>query len=467
MRAKQQTRIVLFTTLLLGSLVFQGCARGKLAVPKFNEFYQSGSYAEAQAMCAKAVNEKKPQKTLLWNLQLGAVERCLSNREKSNELFDQCEQAFKYFDQESLIADAAQGASSILINDSMLPYEGEEYDRIMVNTYKGLNFASLGDFQNARVEFNRALQRQTEAKTRYAKQIEKVKTEIAEKEQEENQKQGSANNVSIEQTMDSNELSKALESRYSNLDNFAPYPDFVNPFTTYMAGLFFYLDEDREKAATILKESYGMDKKSRLILKDFAAADSGKRPQNLLWIIFENGLCPMRDEVRIDLPVFVATNEVLYTGAALPILKERPAASEYLVVETGREKRHTVTICDLDRVVLTEFKLDFKMILMREVARVGFKTFAQYQARKEMGAAAGLTFAVFQALTTAADIRCWSALPKNFQATRVRIPQDRKVKVTPVGMNPFEVEIPPCSNAILYVKTPKSGVPPMYDVIKF
>ena len=48
----------------------------------------------------------------------------------------------------------------------------------MVNVYKGLNFMSLGDFANARVEFNRALIRQDMAKDYFAAQIAAAKEEL-------------------------------------------------------------------------------------------------------------------------------------------------------------------------------------------------------------------------------------------------------------------------------------------------
>lgn len=43
----------------------------------------------------------------------------------------------------------------------------------MVNTYKALNYASLHDSANTRVEFNRALDRQRRAKDYFRSEIQK------------------------------------------------------------------------------------------------------------------------------------------------------------------------------------------------------------------------------------------------------------------------------------------------------
>ena len=75
-------------------------------------------------------------------------------------------------------------AASVVVSDNIVPYLGEEYDGIMINTYKALNFMALGDNDLARVEFNRALDRQRRAKEKFAKEIAKIKDEMDKEEGE-------------------------------------------------------------------------------------------------------------------------------------------------------------------------------------------------------------------------------------------------------------------------------------------
>ncbi|MBR2159568.1 MAG: hypothetical protein IJ964_06370, partial [Campylobacter sp.] len=89
------------------------------------------------------------------------------------------EDSYKYdVDLENIATKALRLTAGILLNESFADYDGNLYERIMVNVYKGLNFMSLGDFANARVEFNRALIRQDRAKDYFAAQIAAAKEEL-------------------------------------------------------------------------------------------------------------------------------------------------------------------------------------------------------------------------------------------------------------------------------------------------
>ena len=96
----------------------------------------------------------------------------------------------------------------------------------------------------------------------------------------------------------------SLNARYSNLAAFSAYPDFVNPYTTYISGLFYGLQHDRSKAVDVLKEAYSMTK-NKVIEQDLAMLSDGGRFNNSVWVIFENGAGPTKAEFRIDLPVFL------------------------------------------------------------------------------------------------------------------------------------------------------------------
>jgi|GEM_PF-3274582 len=49
------------------------------------------------------------------------------------------------------------GPGAVLIDDNALDYEGFYCERVMISAYKALNFMSLGDYDSAKTELNRAL----------------------------------------------------------------------------------------------------------------------------------------------------------------------------------------------------------------------------------------------------------------------------------------------------------------------
>jgi len=190
-----------------------------------------------------------------------------------------------------------------------------------------------------------------------------------------------------------------------------------------------------------------------------------------IWLIFENGLGPVKKEFRLDIPLFVASDQVKYVGIALPQLEFRDRAYQYLVVEADGKDYETRVVSDMDRVVQTEFSKDFKGILTRAIVSTTAKAIAQYAVEKKDSSAssslASLFMVAYSYATTAADVRIWTTLPKDFQVARFTKPKDGKLKVTPAGANPFEINIPGCNNAIVYVRITANQAEPIFEVITF
>lgn len=454
-----------FVILALLSLpFFTGCNAPKSHLATFNGHFERFDYENSALFAQKKISKNKNPKgeDLLWALQLGTVERIQQKYTKSTETFDKAEDMLKYYDEQSRLAD---GISSTIVNENILPYRGEEYDGVMVNVYKALNFMAEKKFDLARVEFNRALDRQRRAKEKFSEEIHKLQAELNQKQQ---QDEFSKSNVENPETQE------LLAQKYPNLYNFQAYPDFVNPFATYLAGIFFNLVGDHSKAVDLLKESYGMVGDNAYIAEDLKITENvldGKgKLDDTIWMVFENGLGPVKKEFRLDIPLFVATDKVKYIGIALPELAFRDRAYPYLVAEVDGKDYKTCLVSDMDRVVQTEFSKDFKGILTRAIISATAKAIAQYALEKQdssESSMASLFMAVYSYATTAADVRIWTTLPKDFQIARFPKPRDGKLEVSPPGSVPFEINISGCNNAVVYVRITANQAEPIFEVITF
>lgn len=455
-----------------------GCATmaHKKELTAFNDLYSSGQYIEAANTEIKEKGEKEsdPSK-LLQALQAAEALRCAKQYEQSSCCFDECENIIKKHNEQMLASNAACNVGAVLVNDAVLDYRGREYDGVMVNTYKALNFWQEGKKDLARVEFNRALDRQRRAKERFAAEIEKLKEDLAKKQEEENKKVQAKNQsvpkIDIDKNVNNPEIDTILHEKYSNLYEFKTYPDFINPFTTYMAGLFFMSEGDCGKAMTLLKETYGMVENNSTVANDFASlertAGGQKEKSKYTWVIFENGLGPVKEEFRVDLPILLFTDKVKYTGIALPKLKLRSQAYSHLIISNCENNvEQTNILASMDRVVQTEFKKRYPATVTRAVTSTLVKTFAQYLAQKKLGNLGGFAAALYQGATTAADIRIWTALPKEFQITKVKTPIDGAIMLeTPTGIK-INIPVQKNENSLVYVKVPTSNAKIAYDVIK-
>jgi hypothetical protein len=441
-----------------------GCNAPKDQLKVFNTSFEASNYDNSALFAEKNIGKRKNPdgEDLLWALQLASVERIRQNYPKSTEYFDRAENMLKYYDEQFKGGDII---GSTAVNENVIPYRGAAYDGVMLNTYKALNFMIEGKPDLARVEFNRALDRQRRAKEKFVEEINKLNAEM-----EKNQQQSAL----AKSTAESQTTRDLLAQKYPNLYNFQAYPDFVNPFATYMAGVFFNLVGDHTKAVDLLKESYGMVGNNPFIAEDLSATEdvlNGKtKLENTVWVVFENGLGPVKGEFRIDLPLFIATSQVKYVGIALPKLEFRSQAYPYLLVNSDGKEYMTLPVANMDRVVQTEFSKEYPGILMRAIMSAAAKAVAQYAIEQQgSNAATALSYAMaaYSFASTAADVRIWTALPKDFQVARFPKPKNGKLKITPPGSIPLDIDVPQCNNAIVYIKIITNRAVPVCNVMVF
>jgi len=449
---------------IISSIFLAGCAG---TTTNLGQIGKSGNYESSQKTgnyTALAQNLKKNQKDdLLWYLDAGLISRYAQDTNATIYFFDKSEDKIKQYDKEVLAGTLLANAGAILTNDTFMDYRPKIYEGIMVNTYKGLSFMDKGDMSNARIEFNRALERQRRAKEFFAKEIKQEKKKIEAQEAQKIKKKKL--NVAQVQKVSSNDNTKdAIEKRYSNLFAFKPYPDFVNPFSSYMAGLFFISVHDYAKATDILKETYGMIKSNE------AGADYVKRDlkyaikassslnsssdEHFAWVIFENGEGPSKKENRFDIPLFLVTNRLSYAGIALPTFQENQAAYSYLTIYDGNKSVRTKKIASMDKIIKTEFKKRFPAVMTRAITRTVAQSLMQYELNRQ-GGLIGLIGAVYQGFMNRADTRQWNTLPKNFQIARIALSSPKLSIVSPDGRRNIELIVDTDKNHIVLIRIPK------------
>ncbi len=468
-------REYLFLNLIILTLFFSGCAPKK-AMMEVDALVASGHYKVA-AQKADSNIDKSDQydiDNLLWHLESGSALLYAQENNVSIDAFNESEELMKYYRDQLLTSDVSQTLRSILINDTTRPYIGSEYDGVMLNTYKAINYMSLDDMDAARVEFNRAVDRQRRAKVFFAKMIDKERQAIEHKESQES-------DVHVSKSMQNPDIGIRLEQAYPSLHAFEAYPDFINPMTTYLAGIFAMANNEYEKAHTLLKESYGMMSDNLDVQSDFQEVEhilDNKKifKESMVWVIFENGQAPIINEWRIDLPVFIVTSHLNYISVALPRLVERDKAYENLSIVVN-EDEHLLTqhLCSMDRVIKTEFEKEYESIVRRAIFSIATKTTIQYALQEQnnnnssnVSALLSMAATIYQIATTQADTRIWSTLPKEFQLARFIRPDDGSLKIiTPDGKIISELELPQSKNVLIYVKIATPNAIASVSVIPF
>ena len=379
--------------------------------------YRDGRFAEAASNFEPGTDRpSRKSNAVLWNLEKGAILRAAGKINDSNKAFQIAEKIIGDFDSRATVSARSTGSEvlSLMTNLNALPYKGYAYDRIMLNTYKALNYISLGSLDSARVELLRAYEQQKNAIFKYKKDIEK-----AEKEAESRQ-------INLDRLRNDKEFRHQFDQNYEALNELVLYKDYVNPMTVYLDGILFLAAArngvDLERARKDFNRVKSMIGDNAYLQEDIYAVEkliSGTSIEPVVYILFENGVAPIKREIRIDVPV--GFEEVSYIGAAFPALEFQPASIERLILSDDSGKiAETTLLSDMDAVIAQEFRNQLDVTILRTILASAVKAAAQYELRRNFGALGRISGTLYSIITTNADLRTWMSLPKEFQFARIK-----------------------------------------------
>jgi hypothetical protein len=432
--------------------------------------WHMGDVTNALTQATKQVEANADNKdTLIWELELGAIQRANGDYEDSNKTFGLAQAKIDDYEQKAKVR-VGQETGALLSNQAELDYEGRSYDGIMLNTYMALNYLNLGEPDKARPELIRAYQRQQDAVEENKKRIEKVQDEAAQ----------SKDKATMDKAETDPKFQAQMSGAYTNLDNLKAYSDYVNPFTVFLDGLYFMATatdgSDLERAHKSFERVAGFLGDKGYIKEDLATVDAliaGKPLEPTTYVIFETGCAPVRDQIRIDIPIIVT--KVSYIGAAFPKLQPHGNYVHDLTVMGGGTNAVTTTLlCDMDSIIGLDFKNEMPVVITKTIAATVTKAVAAYAANAAVGqqnAWAGLAMqigtAIYQGAVNIADERTWTTLPKQFDYCRFPTPADRQIElVLPGGLQKYPVTIEAGTINLIYVKSITTISPLLVSQIK-
>jgi len=458
---KTQRPALLHWALLAAVLVGSGCKTYRDQAQSMRQAWVQGRYTEAATQFEKRADKKDDSKdAVIWHLEAGASLRAIGRFEESNFHFDQAALEIEAYEQKAQVRISSE-VGATLSNQQNLPYEGRSYDKIMLHTYKALNYLALGQIDKARPELIRAYQRQQDAVTENARRIERAREAEAE----------SAERKEIEEAKSDPEFARKLNEVTGNLQGFKVYADYVNPFTVFMDGIYFLHagagSSDRERAIKSLNrviEVTGENSSIRADLQALSDPVNFDPNEALTYVILETGQAPTRDQVRIDVPIIVA--DVSYVGAAFPKLEFHDDYLSSLEVDSGELHGTTESIASMDAIIALDFQNEWPVILTRTLISTVAKGAAAYgvnaAARQQSdwgGLIARIGTAIYQAAVNIADTRTWTTLPKQFQIARFPTPASRTVALSGAYGQQAEVTLLDGVVNVVYVRSVSASGP--------
>ncbi len=140
-----QNKKVILTALTI--LILYGCAVMNF-YKKLDTFIMAGEYGAADGVIETEKSQYKGEHELLYYFDKGAVLQMLGDYRGSINYLNKAENKIDSLFTKSITKEL----SSFFSNDMNLPYEGEDFEKVMVHILKALNFMYMGDFSGTLVE---------------------------------------------------------------------------------------------------------------------------------------------------------------------------------------------------------------------------------------------------------------------------------------------------------------------------
>ena len=419
--------VAMMATVLAGCSVSLGGGYVRQAA----EYRQAIVTGTSDTVLASLAAERDSSDRLLVFQERGRIAQIAGNFLESKLDFEAAIERYAALDDRAKISVSEIGGQSLalLANDTAIPYEGEEYERIFVYNYQALNYLFLGQLEAALVEVRRAANEQKYAMDRRDKKIAAAEAESRQNSQ-----------VKVDQASDFQMQLSGMDPIVGRVKN-----SFQNAYTFYVSGVIYEMAGqandayiDYKKALEIfpdnpvLKADVLRLAKTLGMREDLAALKgraielaplSAKSGQGHLVILFEQGFAPQKSPVQLTIPSQLSTSGFGYVSIEFPIYDSATLAPDSgpLSIAINGTRAETARVVDVPALAAQALKDRAIAMMVRQAARAIVKEVARREAA-EQNPYAGLAMQIYNLVSEGADLRSWLTLPAECEIYRTALP---------------------------------------------
>jgi hypothetical protein len=383
------------------------------------EFYATVEQDVSQGRYDKAIEGVRSNRSaygdkssVLFNLDMGVLYHYAGKPDSSNTYLFLAEKEIEDLYTKSI----SLAALSFVLNDNVLPYDGEDFERVLVNVFLALNYAEKDQPDEALVEA-----RKVDLKLReYAKQYE-------------------GKNKYQEDAFIRYVAGALYESGDEVNDAFISYRKAYETYKTYLKDYgtpapSFLLD-DLVRTATLLSFTEEADTYRALGGKPF---DAKSKSNGSVLVIVYAGKGPIKEEIRptVSIPDSAGTLHTFQIALPKFVPRFKGQRSYQVAVRSNADSTRTVgTRTELaqnvtaiaskaldDRLALLYLKSGGRAILKFLAAEKAKSSLNKDSDSKVKNILGSLAIDLFVGATEQADVRTWRTLPAEFQMARVNLP---------------------------------------------
>jgi len=391
--------------------------------------FEGGNSGEAFEQADK--RSKKGLNRLAYLLEGGMILHTRGHLEASNAQFDEAEEVIRHHEEKAVVSLSKGSAQvgSVFVNEKTLPYSGEPFEKVLVNTLKASNYLFLHDYEGARVEIRRSFARQKENERMHQKEYDHVRDEA--------RRRGISSRPVFRAVDVHYQDQKEIVRRAKNL--------YEDAFAHYLSAIVYEVNREYNDAYIDLQKVQDLRPGVPYVENDLlrmarrsGLSDELKENENKLgrqpriWdekregdviIFFGSGMAPRKTEIKISIPI----PDVGIIPVAFPKYEPVPNPVRYgaLYDREGHLYGRTFVLTDLEAIAIRNLDDRMTTLALKQVFRSAVKGAMVKTAGDQGGWAADMVANLYNVFTEQADLRCWQTLPQNMQVARVFLPSGR------------------------------------------
>lgn len=363
------------------------------------QFFRHEQYDQAAQHLKKGLADQgeNSRDELLYLMDIGLSLHAAGQYEESNKVFLKADRIAEIKDYTSL----ATEATTLLTSENIKDYKGEDFEKVLINTYLSMNYALMGDWENALVEARRVNHKLymmvTQGERKY------------------------------KQNAFARYLSAVIYEAEANWND--AYIDYKE--TRKLEPGFPGLGRDLWRCAKMI----GMEDEMERWDHEFNLSEEDHKQARLrvpkagkaeIIVLYENGISP---EKRPH-PNFYSIPK--FFPRYNPVRAARVSVDS--LVPGHHYEADTVVLHDIEATAIENLDEKYGGIIAKKIAGVVAKEVVADQIGRRTNAIVGAVAKIFFYVSDQADVRSWNLLPRDLQLTRILVdPGTYVVRVHPIG----------------------------------
>ncbi|NTV52750.1 MAG: hypothetical protein HGA76_07045 [Candidatus Firestonebacteria bacterium] len=433
--------LVLGPWLWLGST---GCA-GLRVADQLDRRLQNEEFNAGLEDIEKAKSQYAGPNSLLYYFDKGSLEQRAALYTASNADLEEGEKLIENLQ----VASVSESVASFLVNDTTLSYSGEDFEQVMVNVLKTINYLCLGDLNGAQIEARKVNTRLLALSDKYGQEAVYKEDAFA--------RYLSA--FAYEAAGEYNDAYLDYKSAYRDFQWYAKHFDIEVPplISADLLRLSHWLGFDDEYESW--QHEFGTD-----------GVEPGRRPQKqseVLLVVFD-GLMPRKQTRFVEAPVLDPDHRGYMLKVAFPVIKPRnPALQAVRVQAEDGSTADGYVVEPLQEIAIANLNQRIGLITVKAIARAVAKYTAAVQLRRAtrtqdqgLNLLVDVASNIYTFATEQADTRCWRSLPNRFGL--IRLPLSPGVHQLNVQLEAFGGGFLPNRTLTVELKKGEKKVLPLY-----